>query len=45
MRDSLVDPGRQQAEKLHGDVKCPTLHGRVVPRKNSVPDTIKIHQD
>lgn len=33
MRDSLVDPGSQQAEKVQGDVRCLTLHVRVVYRK------------
>lgn len=41
MRDSLVDPGRQKAEKVRGDVRCLTfliVHGKMKSVMSFVPD-------
>lgn len=43
MRDSLVDPGRQKAEKVQGDVRCLTVlrkivHGKKVSVISFVPE-------
>lgn len=43
LRGRLVDPGRQKAEKVQGDVRCLTLlsrivHGKKVPGISFVPD-------